>query len=42
MATLIPQTADALAAEHAERGRTPILVIDEAHLLDHHQLEGKS
>ncbi|WP_432835739.1 AAA family ATPase [Dactylosporangium sp. CA-092794] len=30
MATLIPQTADALAAEHAERGRTPILVIDEA------------
>jgi type II secretory pathway predicted ATPase ExeA len=40
MATLIPQTADALAAEHAERGRTPVLVIDEAHLLDHAQLEG--
>jgi type II secretory pathway predicted ATPase ExeA len=40
MATLIPQTADTLAAEHAERGRTPILVIDEAHLLDHNQLEG--
>ena len=40
MATLIPQTADALAAEHAERGRTPVLVIDEAHLLDHDQLEG--
>jgi type II secretory pathway predicted ATPase ExeA len=40
MATLIPQTADALAAEHAERGRTPVLVIDEAHLLDHNQLEG--
>ena len=39
-ATLIPQTADALAAENTERGRTPILVIDEAHLLDHDQLEG--
>jgi type II secretory pathway predicted ATPase ExeA len=39
-ATLIPQAADALATEHAERGRTPILVIDEAHLLDHAQLEG--
>src|SRR5207237_10525353 len=40
MATLIPQTADALAAENSERGRTPVLVIDEAHLLDHTQLEG--
>jgi type II secretory pathway predicted ATPase ExeA len=39
-ATLIPQATDALAIEHAERGRTPILVIDEAHLLDHAQLEG--
>jgi len=39
-ATLIPQAADALATEHAERGRTPVLVIDEAHLLDHDQLEG--
>ncbi len=39
MATLIPQTADALAGEHAERGRTPVLVLDEAHLLDHPQLE---
>jgi type II secretory pathway predicted ATPase ExeA len=39
-ATLIPQAADALTTEHAERGRTPILVIDEAHLLDHAQLEG--
>ena len=38
-ATLVPQTADALAAEQAERGRTPVLVIDEAHLLDHDQLE---
>ena len=27
-ATLVPQAADALAAEHAERGRTPVLVID--------------
>jgi type II secretory pathway predicted ATPase ExeA len=39
MATLIPQTADALAGEHAERGRTPVVVLDEAHLLDHAQLE---
>lgn len=38
-ATLVPQTADALATEQAERGRTPILVIDEAHLLSHSQLE---
>jgi type II secretory pathway predicted ATPase ExeA len=40
MATLIPQAADALATEQAERGRTPVLVLDEAHLLDHAQLEG--
>jgi type II secretory pathway predicted ATPase ExeA len=39
-ATLIPQAADALATEAAERGRTPVLVIDEAHLLGHDQLEG--
>jgi type II secretory pathway predicted ATPase ExeA len=38
-ANLVPQAGDALAAEHAERGRTPVLVIDEAHLLDHAQLE---
>ena len=38
-ATLVPQAADALAAEHAERGRTPVLVFDEAHLLDNPQLE---
>jgi type II secretory pathway predicted ATPase ExeA len=38
-ATLVPQTVDALAVEQAERGRTPVLVIDEAHLLDHPQLE---
>ncbi|RWA22654.1 hypothetical protein MBRU_11940 [Mycolicibacterium brumae DSM 44177] len=38
-ARLAPQAADALAAEHAERGRNPVLVVDEAHLLDNHQLE---
>ncbi len=38
-ATLVPQAAMALAAEHAERGRTPILIFDEAHLLDNAQLE---
>jgi len=38
-ASLIPQAADTLAGEHAERGRTPVLVIDEAHQLDHDQLE---
>jgi type II secretory pathway predicted ATPase ExeA len=38
-ATLAPQAADALATEHAERGRTPVVVIDEAHLLDNAQME---
>jgi type II secretory pathway predicted ATPase ExeA len=38
-ATLVPQAANALAIEQAERGRTPVLVIDEAHLLEHAQLE---
>jgi type II secretory pathway predicted ATPase ExeA len=38
-ASLVPQARDALAAEHAERGRIPILCIDEAHLLTHHALE---
>lgn len=38
-ATLAPQAADALAAEHAERGRTPVIILDEAHLLDTPQLE---
>lgn len=38
-ATLIPQASDALATEQAERGRTPVLVIDEAHVLAHDQLE---
>jgi type II secretory pathway predicted ATPase ExeA len=39
-ATLIPQAGDALATEQAERGRTPVVVIDEAHMLTHDQLEG--
>jgi len=38
-AALVPQARDALAAEHAERGRIPILCIDEAHLLSHDALE---
>jgi type II secretory pathway predicted ATPase ExeA len=33
-AALIPQTRDALAAEHSERGRQVVLVVDEAHLLN--------
>jgi type II secretory pathway predicted ATPase ExeA len=38
-ASLIPQTTDLLAAEEHERGRTTILVLDEAHLLSPDQLE---
>lgn len=38
-AVLGPQARGALAAEHAERGRVPILLIDEAHLLTHDALE---
>lgn len=38
-AALVPQARDALAAEAAERGRTPILCIDESHLLTHDALE---
>ena len=38
-ASLVPQARDALAAESAERGRVPILCIDESHLLDHSSLE---
>lgn len=37
--TLIPQATDLLATENNERGRVPILIIEEAHLLDHEQLE---
>jgi type II secretory pathway predicted ATPase ExeA len=36
---LIAQASAALAAERDERGRTPVLVIDEAHLLRYEQLE---
>ncbi len=38
-ATPASQAAEALAGEHAERGRNAVLVVDEAHLLDNHQLE---
>lgn len=38
-ASLIPQTADLLAAEEHERGRTVVLIVDEAHLLSADQLE---
>jgi type II secretory pathway predicted ATPase ExeA len=38
-AALVPQARDALAAEHCERGRVPVLLIDEGHLLTHEALE---
>ena len=38
-AALFPQAADALTAENTERGRQPVLAIDEAHLLDHDALD---
>lgn len=38
-ANLVTQAAELLVAEAAERARTPILVIDEAHLLGYEQLE---
>jgi len=38
-AALIPQTAELLAAEEHERGRTVVLILDEAHLLTTDQLE---
>jgi type II secretory pathway predicted ATPase ExeA len=38
-AALAVQAWNVLAGEVAERGRTPVLVIDEAHLLGHEQLE---
>ncbi|MER6141809.1 AAA family ATPase [Streptomyces sparsogenes] len=37
--TLIPQATDLLATENNERGRVPVLITEEAHLLDHEQLE---
>jgi type II secretory pathway predicted ATPase ExeA len=36
---LVAQASAVLAAERDERGRTPVLVIDEAHLLRYEQLE---
>jgi type II secretory pathway predicted ATPase ExeA len=38
-AALAAQAASLIAAEHSERGRLPLLVVDEAHLLGHAQLE---
>jgi type II secretory pathway predicted ATPase ExeA len=38
-ASLIPQTADALAAEENERGKRVVVIVDEAHLLAADQLE---
>ena len=38
-AELAAQAAALIAAEQGERGRLPLLVIDEAHLLSHTQLE---
>ncbi len=38
-AALIPQAADALAAEENERGKRVVVVVDEAHLLAADQLE---
>jgi type II secretory pathway predicted ATPase ExeA len=38
-AALVAQAAGLLAAEHGERGRIPVLVIDESHLLETGQLE---
>lgn len=38
-AALIPQAADALAAEETERGKRVVVIVDEAHLLSADQLE---
>ncbi|MCU4185749.1 AAA family ATPase [Acidiferrimicrobium sp. IK] len=38
-AALIPQAADALAAEEAEKGKRVVVCVDEAHLLSADQLE---
>jgi type II secretory pathway predicted ATPase ExeA len=38
-ATLIPQATDLLAAERSERGKTVVVILDEAHLLSVEQLE---
>jgi len=39
-AALVPQTTDLIAAEHQERGKSVVLVLDESHLLDTEVLEG--
>ena len=39
-ATLIPQATDALAIEHAERGRVPILVIDLCRTRNYADIDG--
>ena len=39
-ASLIPQAQDLLAAEHDERGKQVVLIVDEAHLLSAEALEG--
>lgn len=39
-ASLIPQAQDLLVAEAAERNKTPILICDEAHLLDADAVDG--
>ncbi|MGO9794178.1 MAG: ExeA family protein [Solirubrobacteraceae bacterium] len=38
-ATLIPQATELLAAETSERGKTVVVILDEAHLLSAEQLE---
>jgi len=38
--SLIPQAQDLLAAETAERGKTVLVIVDEAHMLDAETLEG--
>lgn len=39
LSTLTTQCVDSLIAEGAERGRTPVIVIDESHLLQHAELD---
>jgi type II secretory pathway predicted ATPase ExeA len=39
-AALIPQTQELIATEHAERGKSVVLVFDESHLVDAEVLEG--
>ncbi|MHB8290619.1 MAG: ExeA family protein [Acidimicrobiales bacterium] len=39
-AALVPQAQELIATEHAQRGKTVVLVCDESHLLDAEVLEG--